>query len=560
MGQQVDLTSLLMAHLKIILLALALAALCLTVSASQTDPAAKDTTEFKVMAWNIWRGGREDGRLAGPRRVTDVIRSSGADIIAMQETYGSGEIISRGLGFKFHPRGTNVSIHSRFPVIEDISVFQEFKCVGALLQLPNGSRVAVYSIWLPYDGEIWEPGTRNVKDVPSMLKACASSATDLVKMKAEIDKRLSGERYKGVPIIIAGDFNSMSHLDYTEAAKDHYQAVVDWPTSHVLLEQGFRDSYRDHNPVIDRRLDRTWTPRFPEQEQDRIDFIYHKGQGLTSTGSKHIDSHAQLFPSDHAAVVTSFALAKKPKTVSEVKIKTASYNIRHCAGTDDKLDLERTAKTMAAFQADIIGLQEVDLNCRRSGSVNQPRELGRRLKMHAAFGAFMDYDGGQYGMAILSRFPLVNTQSIRLPNGNEPRVALQADVRLPNGETVSVINVHFDWVDDDKFRFAQASFLADHLKKLTNPYILLGDFNDQPGSRTIKLFQGLAVEAKKPKNNRLTFSSIKPEVEIDFIFAAPASRWQVGSAKVLDVPIVSDHKPVAAELVLKMPAQPRQGT
>ena len=539
-----------MAPFKLLLILLAVVILCLPAAASYATRTNAETVEFKVMAWNIWRGGREDGRLAGPRRVIDVIRSSGADIVAMQETYGSGELISKALGFHFHPRGTNVSIHSRFPIIEDISVFQEFKCVGALLQLPNGSKVAVYSIWLPYDGEIWAPGTRDVSDVPAMLKACASSATDLAKMKSEIDKRLSGEKYKGIPVIIAGDFNSMSHLDYTEAAKDHYKAVVDWPTSHVLLQQGYRDSYRDHNPVIDRKKDRTWTPRFPEQEEDRIDFIYHKGPGLTSTGSKHIDSHPILFPSDHSAVVSSFALTRKAKPQTDTKIRAASYNIRHCAGTDDKLDLERTAKTMATFKADIIGLQEVDLNCKRSGSVNQPRELGRRLKMHAAFGAFMDYDGGQYGMAILSRYPLVNTQSIRLPNGHEPRVALQAEVRLPNGESLVVINVHFDWVDDDKFRFAQASSLADHLKKLDKPYILLGDFNDQPGSRTIKLFQSLAVEADKPENNRLTFSSIKPEVEIDFIFAAPAVRWRVGQARVLDVPVVSDHRPVVTDLTL----------
>lgn len=540
-----------MVQIKLLFFILATAFLCLSAEANQTVKAEKAKDEFKVMAWNIWRGGREDGRLAGPRRVIDVIRSSGADIVAMQETYGSGELISRALGFKFHPRGTNVSIHSRFPVIEDISVFQEFKCVGALIQLPSGSKVAVYSIWLPYDGEIWAPGTRNVKDVPSMLKACASSATDLAKLKAEIDKRLAGEKYKGVPVIIAGDFNSMSHLDYTEAAKDHYQAVVDWPTSHVLLEQGFRDSYRDHNPVIDRKKDRTWTPRFPEQEEDRIDFIYHKGSGLNTTDSVHIDSHSLLFPSDHSAVVTSFALSGRVNTQADTKIRTASYNIRHCAGTDDKLDLDRTAKTMATFKADIIGLQEVDLNCRRSGSINQPRELGRKLNMHAAFGAFMDYDGGQYGMAILSRYPLVNTQSVRLPNGNEPRVALQAEVRLPNGDSLVVVNVHFDWVDDDKFRYAQASFLADHLKKLDKPYILLGDFNDQPGSRTIKLFQSLAVEADKPEHNRLTFSSIKPEVEIDFIFAAPAARWKVGRANVLDVPVVSDHRPVVTDLILK---------
>ena len=95
------------------------------------------------MTWNIWHGGREDGEKIGPQRVMEVIRQSKADIVAMQETYGSGEWISEQLGFHFHPRdSTNVSIHSRYPVLEDISVFEKFKCVGALLELPEGRKLA----------------------------------------------------------------------------------------------------------------------------------------------------------------------------------------------------------------------------------------------------------------------------------------------------------------------------------------------------------------------------------------------------------------------------------
>ena len=87
------------------------------------------------MTWNIWHGGREDGDKVGPQRVVEIIKQSKADVIAMQETYGSGEWISEQLGFHFHPRGTNVSIFSRYPVLEDVSVFEEFKCVGAILGL-----------------------------------------------------------------------------------------------------------------------------------------------------------------------------------------------------------------------------------------------------------------------------------------------------------------------------------------------------------------------------------------------------------------------------------------
>jgi hypothetical protein len=173
------------------------------------------------MTWNIWHGGREDGEVVGPKRVIEVIRDSGADLVAMQETYGSGELISSALGFHFHPRGTNVSIHSRYPIVEDLSVFEEFQCVGALIELPGtGARVAFYSIWLPYDAEIWEAGTRDTSRPETMVAACNASARSLEAIHDGIRERLADTKYDGVPIIVAGDFNSMSHLDYGEVGYD----------------------------------------------------------------------------------------------------------------------------------------------------------------------------------------------------------------------------------------------------------------------------------------------------------------------------------------------------
>ncbi len=260
---------------------------------------------FRAMAWNIWHGGKEDGEDIGPKRVIEVIQQSGADIVAMQETYGSGERISDALEFHFHPRGINVSIHSRFPVLEDISVFEEFKCVGALIELPSEKKIAFYSIWLPYNKEIWAEGTRDTSDPNSMLAACQASCDDLKVIQTEIAKRLSDPKYEGIPIVVAGDFNSMSHLDYVEEAKDQYGVVIDWPTSRVMTKNGFTDSWREARPEINREKDRTWTPRFPAQQQDRIDFVYYSGL-LRTVESTIIDSHEIKFPSDHAAVVSAF--------------------------------------------------------------------------------------------------------------------------------------------------------------------------------------------------------------------------------------------------------------
>lgn len=230
--------------------------------------------------------------------------------------------------------------------------------------------------------------------------------------------------------------------------------------------------------------------------------------------------------------------------------RVVSYNIRHGRGMDDEVDLPRTAGVLERLEPEVVALQEVDDRAQRSGEVAQAQKLGLLLDMHWAFGKFMDFQGGGYGMATLSRHPMVRQEALRLPDGNEPRVALVTEVELPGGERVLVVNIHFDWVRDDEYRFAQASRLARYLDEVEIPWILVGDLNDQPGSRTWELFHSRALEARKPEGDRFTFPSTDPQREIDFIFAAPAARWEVGRVEVIHEPMASDHRPVLAELRL----------
>jgi endonuclease/exonuclease/phosphatase family metal-dependent hydrolase len=383
-----------------------------------------------------------------------------------------------------------------------------------------------------------------------MLTACQASCDDLKKIKSMIDERLNDDSYDGIPIIITGDFNSMSHRDYVSHARDQYEAVVDWPASHVLSDAGFRDAWRDLHPEVDRAKDRTWTPRFPEQEQDRIDFIYYRGEAaLLASEAQIIDDHQTKFPSDHAALITQFKWL--PKRSKDKLLRIASYNIRHGHGTDGKQNLERTAGLLNNLDADIVGLQEVDCRVKRSGSIDQAKTLGEKTGMNSAFGSFMDYGDGQYGMAILSRFPILEKQTIKLPDGSEPRVAPACTVKLPNGKKILVVNVHFDWIQDDRKRFAQAKRLAEFLRKQTLPYVLVGDFNDTRESRTLKLLSKNLLSAEKIRADRYTYSSTEPKSEIDFIFAADIDSWKLHNYQVLDATRTSDHRPILAVLEFK---------
>ncbi|PHQ33866.1 endonuclease/exonuclease/phosphatase family protein [Rhodopirellula bahusiensis] len=231
--------------------------------------------------------------------------------------------------------------------------------------------------------------------------------------------------------------------------------------------------------------------------------------------------------------------------------RVLSYNIKRGYGNDGKTDLSRTADVISKLNPDFVGLQEVDERCNRSGNVDQAKWLGEQLDMHAAFAPFMDYDGGRYGMAILSRYPIEKTEAVELARGREPRVALAVHVALPDGNKLTLVNVHFDYIRDDAVRFEQATKVREYIESLPNPAVLLGDFNDTPDSRTLKLFQEGFLEADKPADDPFTFSADKPDREIDFLFAAPAAKWSIKEVDVIDEPIASDHRPVLAILQLQ---------
>ena len=242
-------------------------------------------------------------------------------------------------------------------------------------------------------------------------------------------------------------------------------------------------------------------------------------------------------------------LGAPQRTPAELRVVT--YHIRHGAGMDGRVDLARTAATLSSLAPDIVALQEVDESVARSGRVDQAAELGRMLGMHAAFASFMDYQGGRYGLALLSRLPIRSQRVVPLPPGDEPRAALLVEIEAQDGVAVSVVCVHFNWVADDSKRFAQASTLCASLDALDTPWIVAGDYNDVPGSRTLALFDARATNAAKPTGSNSTFPADQPEREIDFVYAAPQGRWLVQQARVVDEKAASDHRPVLAVLELR---------
>lgn len=225
-----------------------------------------------------------------------------------------------------------------------------------------------------------------------------------------------------------------------------------------------------------------------------------------------------------------------------------SYNIHHGEGTDGMLDLQRIADVINTSGAELVALQEVDERAGRTGGEDQAAELARLTGMHHAFAPFMDFQGGRYGLAVLSAHPIQARRVIQLPPGkHEPRAALLVEVAPPASPRLTLVSLHLDWLADDAERFAQAEALIAALED-EPAVILAGDFNDEPGSRTMRAFEEAGfVPAAPAAGSGATFPAGDPEKRIDFVMLRPGYAAKIVS-EVLDEAVASDHRPVLARL------------
>ena len=231
-------------------------------------------------------------------------------------------------------------------------------------------------------------------------------------------------------------------------------------------------------------------------------------------------------------------------------IRVLSYNIHHGAGMDGATDLARLANIIAAIAPDIVSLQEVDCGMPRTAKVDQLRELAEQTQMSGLFGCAIDRrEDGQYGNAILARFPVRQVGNYPLPG--EPRAVLAAEVDLSSlygiETTVLFMATHLDTQSSPRMASIPLieAALAAHSGQ---PAILAGDFNAVPESPALAAL-GQTWTSTTADRELPTFPH-EDYRQIDYILAHPAARWRVVSVKVVDEKIASDHLPIFADLEL----------
>lgn len=219
-----------------------------------------------------------------------------------------------------------------------------------------------------------------------------------------------------------------------------------------------------------------------------------------------------------------------------------SWNIHRGVGMDGKLDVERTAAVIRAQKADVVVLQEVDQGTARSGKRFLAKELAERLGMRMFFGKAIDFQGGEYGQAILTSLPLRETRVVKLSTQGEARIAVLAEVKAGE-EWVTVGGVHLDAASGPR-RAEEGKVLLAALSALKGKIYLAGDWNEGPREAVGRMLEKAGWNYQKKTGESFTCPEGKPEVEIDYFFTKGVA--QAKECRVVEVKGASDHRGVVA--------------
>ena len=224
-----------------------------------------------------------------------------------------------------------------------------------------------------------------------------------------------------------------------------------------------------------------------------------------------------------------------------------SFNVRHCAGSDMKLDVPRVAAAIAAVKPRFAALQEIDFKAKRSQCIDEPAELARLTGMKATFGKTIDFQGGEYGVMLLSAEEPISVTKMPLP-GKEPRLLLLAEF-----DDCVVGSTHLS-VATEKERMDSVGLIRDAIARFKKPVFVCGDWNARPDSPVLKeLGKFLTILSPTDRN---TFHGTAPKlladpkICIDYIAVdtAHASTFRVLEKTVVPDTVSSDHKPVFVRL------------
>lgn len=255
-----------------------------------------------------------------------------------------------------------------------------------------------------------------------------------------------------------------------------------------------------------------------------------------------------------------FDCGRLPLPAESPQLRLVTYNVHGCRGTDGRLSVSRVGDVLAACEADLIVLQELDVGRSRSEQGLQPEEIAARLGMHFVFCPTVSRGKEHYGHAVLGRRPLRSVRSEALPRTSWPRPAelrgaLWVEAAIGH-RTLQIIGTHLGLAPWERWMQVEVLLGARWIgaPEFVGPRVVCGDLNSAPGS---PVYERLSVRLRDAQRLRArrgarpTYPSRLPLLRIDHVLVGDELR--VVDTFVVDSPearMASDHLPLVCDLVL----------
>ena len=234
-------------------------------------------------------------------------------------------------------------------------------------------------------------------------------------------------------------------------------------------------------------------------------------------------------------------LAMAASAYSQDYLKLMSYNIRNTKGMDNVRNVQRIANVINNEAPDVVAVQELDSMTTRSNQTYVLAEVAERTQMHANYAPAISFQGGKYGIGILSKEQPLSIRTFPLPGREEKRILLIAEFK-----NYFFACTHLSLTEED--RLASLDIIKNSASTSNKPFFLAGDLNDTPESPFIQNLQKdfqVLTNTKKP-----TYPAPEPKETIDYIAAWKGNTDNFAnlSAQVVEEPLASDHRPITVTL------------
>ena len=235
-----------------------------------------------------------------------------------------------------------------------------------------------------------------------------------------------------------------------------------------------------------------------------------------------------------------------------------SWNVHHCVGIDRRHSVERVADAIRVHEPDVVALQELEVNHRRSQRIHQPSRMAELLGMDYHYHPVRIRGGAGFGNAVFTRHRMKEMQTASLPTFRflQKRGAVWMSVEL-DGHSVQIINTHFGLLHQERMMQARAlcgDGWLDHPECRENPRIVCGDFNATPTSRVYEMLDTTLSDAMKLAGDPRvrTWPSMLPMVRYDHVFVCDGIRARrVEVPRTLRTRLASDHLPVLMDFEVR---------